>query len=945
MRKLLLWLLFFLLPFLYSVYVCAQPGKQKDCSTTCFSSEVISVEKLSDECARYELKVSYSGDCAHALSHFTVAVPCGAIENIWNSGHWAQEVGTDPTTGLRGFKIDNTANFGEGPLNAFTVKFTICATDETCAADMSCWQPVVAYKAATCVNYETVAVNCQILDGSLEKTDVTCFGAADGSLSVIVTEGREPYTFLWSDNVTAASRTGLPAGTYSVTVRDASGAELTLEETIHEPELMTVEGTASPASCNGMTDGSIDITVSGGVAPYTFVWNNGATTEDADGLASGQHTVVVTDATGCSTTAQFSVGAASAIDISATVVKPDCGGSNGSIDITAAGGTVPYTFSWSNGATTEDLDQIAPGLYTVTVTDDAGCSQKGIYFVKENNTLAVKGTVTAANCTEATGAIDINVTGGTAPYTYTWSNGETSEDLSGLSSGSYTVTITDDKSCTASATYGIPKTTFQVPRTVVQPSCQGDTDGSITLGEPTGGTAPYTYEWSNGETGTSISNLGAGTYSVTVTDVTGCSRTLTSMLTEPTAIVVEATVSSTACGEDGSFVIDISATGGTAPYSYEWSDGSIDRDRENMSNGAYTVTVTDARGCTATKEVIVEGELSTWSCLITELAAAPECGSAGNTLSTSVTDADAYSWTVESSDGMWSLNDSNSSSVTFTAGGENSTATFRLTITRDGCTKTCSYVVTSCTPKDGGVTDPGNEEPGGEEPGGEEPGGEEPANGEGGNQTCEECFSTTARLIGEEDGCRIYEMKVSTNGLCRHELSHWTLAVPCGVVSHYWNSEGWPMEFGKDPTTGLYGLKVDNINSFGKEEGFFTVRFTVCGGTNCDLADWAPVAAYKAGQCVGIASVEIDHSLAEAAVSAYPNPFSETIQFEWKGTDDNVDLLIIDQYGNTVSRHTTAAGRADDYYITVESSSLPHGMYYYRLTVDGRTFNGKISKR
>src|SRR5688500_15974098 len=100
MKKFLLWVLFFLIPFLYSVYICAQPKKGKDCSTTCFSSEVVSIEKISDTCNSYELKVSYSGDCTHALSHYTVAVPCGEIENVWNSENWAQEIGTDPTTGL-----------------------------------------------------------------------------------------------------------------------------------------------------------------------------------------------------------------------------------------------------------------------------------------------------------------------------------------------------------------------------------------------------------------------------------------------------------------------------------------------------------------------------------------------------------------------------------------------------------------------------------------------------------------------------------------------------------------------------------------------------------------------------------------------------------------------------------------------------------------------------
>jgi hypothetical protein len=154
------------------------------------------------------------------------------------------------------------------------------------------------------------------------------------------------------------------------------------------------------------------------------------------------------------------------------------------------------------------------------------------------------------------------------------------------------------------------------------------------------------------------------------------------------------------------------------------------------------------------------------------------------------------------------------------------------------------------------------------------------------------------------------------------------------------------MEFGKDPTTGLYGLKVDKINTFGKEAASFMVEFTVCQSNDCELSSWEPVVAYKAGQCIsfettGIAGI----STTVGSVSVYPNPFSETLNFEWAATSADASLEIIDQYGNTLTDMNSPFGENGKYHISLESSGLPKGMYYYRLTIDGKTQTGKISKR
>ena len=154
------------------------------------------------------------------------------------------------------------------------------------------------------------------------------------------------------------------------------------------------------------------------------------------------------------------------------------------------------------------------------------------------------------------------------------------------------------------------------------------------------------------------------------------------------------------------------------------------------------------------------------------------------------------------------------------------------------------------------------------------------------------------------------------------------------------------MEVGQDPTTGLYGLKVDGVAQFGKTHDSFTVRFTVCQTGDCNISSWNPTVAYKAGQCVENETTEIIADPAMGSgISVYPNPFNETINFEWHATNDDVTLQIIDQYGNTMSAITSASRKADAYYVTLESTSLPKGMYYYRLTLRDKVYQGKISKK
>jgi len=192
-------------------------GKGKDCGESCFTSEMLSVNELDTGCLEYTFRVNADGDCAHALSHFSVEVPCGNVSDLSNSMGWKIEYGLDPTSGIDGFKIDDIQGFGESQ-DSFEVTFTVCPEDDCSSTDLACWSPRVAYKAATCVYYEELTVQCRKLDAAISATDVTCAGTADGSVTVEIIEGAEPFTFIWShdESLDSPVATGLSGGDQAV---------------------------------------------------------------------------------------------------------------------------------------------------------------------------------------------------------------------------------------------------------------------------------------------------------------------------------------------------------------------------------------------------------------------------------------------------------------------------------------------------------------------------------------------------------------------------------------------------------------------------------------------------------------------------------------------------------------------------------------------------------
>ena len=441
-------------------------------------------------------------------------------------------------------------------------------------------------------------------------TQIACAGDTNGEVFISVAGGTLPYTYLWDNGETTQDVTGLGAGPVNLTVTDGNGCESSSKSIFLDsvPAISLVLDTISNISCNLTNDGFINVTASGGVGNFSYLWSSGQTTDDISALAANLYTVTATDSNGCS-----------AISGPHTISQPGllaltldsidhllCNGENiGAVFITTSGGTAPFTYFWSNNATTEDITGLLGDTYFVTVTDTNGCqATSGPHVVNEPPAIVVTvDTIIKQLCANVpSGAVDLSVSGGTANYTYLWGNGETTQDVSGLYSGVNDVTVTDANGCTASAKSifldSIVPVTITVD-SVVDVSCNGANVGGVFI-SVSGGTGPaYIYNWSNGATTQDISGLAGNTYSVTVTDSNSCVMfSGPHTVNEPALIQLTFdSIQPVDCNSNANGGVFVTVTGGTANYSFNWSNGMSTEDITGLDGGAYTLTLTDANGC------------------------------------------------------------------------------------------------------------------------------------------------------------------------------------------------------------------------------------------------------------------------------------------------------------------------------------------------------------
>jgi hypothetical protein len=307
----------------------------------------------------------------------------------------------------------------------------------------------------------TVASNPAISALVITPGNVLCNALTTGSITVAnPVGGTPPFTYLWNDAVTTQNRSSLAAGAYSVTATDANGCTATSGTiTLTQPAAIAITPTVTNISCNGSTTGAISLAVTGGTGTLTYAWNDGATTQNRTSLAAGTYSVTVTDANNCTKTQTGMVVTqpAAALSLSATAVNVACyGNSTGSINLTATGGTTPYGYDWGGSISTEDRATLPAGNYAVTVTDAKGCTAVLSKTITQPVALSLSTVVTPETCPGAAdGAINLTATGGTGTYAYSWTGPvtftptpKTTEDISLLQDGAYSVTVTDANSCT-----------------------------------------------------------------------------------------------------------------------------------------------------------------------------------------------------------------------------------------------------------------------------------------------------------------------------------------------------------------------------------------------------------------------------------------------------------------------------------------------------------------
>lgn len=468
---------------------------------------------------------------------------------------------------------------------------------------------VTVTDALGCTATATATVQASpVFDFSLTKTDITTCGAGNGSATVTALTGVPPFTYKWSNGPVTQGISGLEAGTYTVTVTNGDNCTKTASIIIIEPPLVFVNISASNTVCPGINSGTAAANVSGGTAPFAFLWNTGGTSQSIANLPAGTYSVTVTDSKGCQATASRVITQAPGVQVAITASNIVCGaGNTGNATAVVSSGVAPFSYSWNTGSTSATINNLPEGTYTVVVTDANGCKDTASTFIDVVDDLVLNLTARPVLCFgESNGGVSANPAGGKAPYTYLWSTGATTQDLTNRPAGVYNVTVTDANGCKVSGSAVVSQPTqLSAGITGNNNICPGTTTGQVTV-TPAGGVQPYQYAWSNGGNTSSIGNLAAGTYTVTVSDANNCFITRSLTINQAPALNVSIDATEIVCGNGNKGNAKATASGGLPPYKYEWNTGSSTESVEGLDAGTYTVTATDANGCIATTEVEIK---------------------------------------------------------------------------------------------------------------------------------------------------------------------------------------------------------------------------------------------------------------------------------------------------------------------------------------------------
>lgn len=455
----------------------------------------------------------------------------------------------------------------------------------------------------------------QIQPSVTVQQTVSCFGGNDGALSAVATGGSGVFQYTWSNGSTGSAVTGLNAGNFAVTIVDQNNCSVTAFGNVTEPAQLTAAATSQPAKCNGEPSGALSGTGGGGTSPYTFLWSTGETNANPTSMVPGSYVLTVTDNKGCTATTVATVGQPALLTASSSGTPATCSDrTDGTATATPTGGTGAYTYVWSDplSQVTATAGNLAPGIYTVTITDVNGCVHTTTVSITSPPALVLNISQLPVSCSGGTnGSATVAPSGGNGGYQYVWSTSapQSTATASNLSFGVYSVTVTDSKNCTAVTSITVEQSSaLLVSTTSQQNSCFGSSDGVAKV-NVTGGNQPYNYAWNSGENLPTITNISAGTYTVTITDSNNCTVTATATVTQPDQIVVSITPTPVLCHNGFSGAITTSISGGSGNFTYYWfgPDNFFTDDLtfDSIYAGNYTITVTDGNNCTTVESTII----------------------------------------------------------------------------------------------------------------------------------------------------------------------------------------------------------------------------------------------------------------------------------------------------------------------------------------------------
>ena len=594
-----------------------------------------------------------------------------------------------------------------GGTGTYTYQWAPSGGTAATATGLSAGTYIVTVKDANnCQTSQSFTINQPpILSATQTHTDVLCNGGATGTATVTASGGTGNYTYLWSPSGgTAATATGLTVGNYSCLITDANGCSITKNFTINQPSVLGATTSQTNATCS--VGGDASVTPFGGVGNYSYLWTpGGATTQNITNLAAGNYSCLITDGNGCTVTKNFIINTTNTLVAATGQVNVLCNGSNtGSASVIPSGAAGPFTYSWSpSGGSSDTANNLSAGNYSVTITASNGCSIVKNFTITEPSSIVITpNPQTNVTCSGGNnGSASVSVTGGTGAYSYTWSpSGGNAATATGLSAGTYTVTVKDGNSCTKTQSFTITEpNALSATTSQTDVTCNGGSNGTATV-NVTGGTGTYTYSWSpSGGTAATASGLPAGTYSVTVKDANLCQTTASVTITEPPVLTATVAKTDVLCNQANNGTATVTPSGGTGTYTYSWSpSGGTAATATGLSPNTYSVTVTDANGCSVTETVQIT-EPSALS--LTDSHTNVSCNGGNNgtasVVATGGTGAYTYSWSPSGGNAATATG-LTAGVYTVTVTDENScSATKAITITEpDALTLTATPLAVSC---------------------------------------------------------------------------------------------------------------------------------------------------------------------------------------------------------------------------------------------------------